>query len=179
MGISGFGRIGRLVCRAACEKEGAEVTAVNDPFCDVKYVRATCCDRVASCAPSCHPPTRAPRLLALPCSWEASLAALLFSRAPLLLTRANFPLSLSPSLSRIQRTLSLPDAFLRFRRLRTSSSTTPPTASTRARSRSTRPRPRSLLTARTSSSSPCATPRRCRGVPRVPTSCASRPASSP
>ena len=37
MGISGFGRIGRLVCRAACEKEGAEVVAVNDPFCDVKY----------------------------------------------------------------------------------------------------------------------------------------------
>ena len=37
MGISGFGRIGRLVCRAACEKEGAEVTIVNDPFCDVKY----------------------------------------------------------------------------------------------------------------------------------------------
>jgi len=37
IGISGFGRIGRLVCRAACEKEGATVTAVNDPFCDVKY----------------------------------------------------------------------------------------------------------------------------------------------
>jgi len=37
MGISGFGRIGRLVCRAACEKEGAEVMSVNDPFCDVKY----------------------------------------------------------------------------------------------------------------------------------------------
>jgi len=37
MGISGFGRIGRLVCRAACEKEGAEIVAVNDPFCDVKY----------------------------------------------------------------------------------------------------------------------------------------------
>jgi len=37
MGISGFGRIGRLVCRAATMKEGAEVTAVNDPFCDVKY----------------------------------------------------------------------------------------------------------------------------------------------
>ena len=36
-GISGFGRIGRLVCRAACEKDGAEVVAVNDPFCDVKY----------------------------------------------------------------------------------------------------------------------------------------------
>ena len=39
MGISGFGRIGRLVCRAACEKEGVTVVAVNDPFCDVKYVR--------------------------------------------------------------------------------------------------------------------------------------------
>jgi len=37
MGISGFGRIGRLVCRAACEKEGADIVAVNDPFCDVKY----------------------------------------------------------------------------------------------------------------------------------------------
>jgi len=37
MGISGFGRIGRLVCRAACEKDGASVVAVNDPFCDVKY----------------------------------------------------------------------------------------------------------------------------------------------
>jgi glyceraldehyde 3-phosphate dehydrogenase len=37
MGISGFGRIGRLVCRAACEKDGATITAVNDPFCDVKY----------------------------------------------------------------------------------------------------------------------------------------------
>jgi len=37
MGISGFGRIGRLVCRAACEKDGAEVVSVNDPFCDVKY----------------------------------------------------------------------------------------------------------------------------------------------
>jgi len=37
MGISGFGRIGRLVCRAACEKDGAEVVAVNDPFCDVEY----------------------------------------------------------------------------------------------------------------------------------------------
>jgi glyceraldehyde 3-phosphate dehydrogenase len=37
MGISGFGRIGRLVCRAAVLKDGAEVVAVNDPFCDVKY----------------------------------------------------------------------------------------------------------------------------------------------
>ena len=37
MGISGFGRIGRLVCRAACMKEGAEIVAVNDPFCTVDY----------------------------------------------------------------------------------------------------------------------------------------------
>ena len=38
MGISGFGRIGRLVCRAACERgEEVAVKAVNDPFCDVKY----------------------------------------------------------------------------------------------------------------------------------------------
>jgi len=37
MGISGFGRIGRLVCRAACMKEGAEVVCVNDPFCTVDY----------------------------------------------------------------------------------------------------------------------------------------------
>merc|ERR1719253_1338012 len=37
MGISGFGRIGRLVCRAATMKEGVDVTAVNDPFCDVEY----------------------------------------------------------------------------------------------------------------------------------------------
>ena len=37
IGISGFGRIGRLVCRATCMKDGAECVAVNDPFCDVKY----------------------------------------------------------------------------------------------------------------------------------------------
>jgi len=37
MGISGFGRIGRLVCRAACEQPNATVVEVNDPFCDVKY----------------------------------------------------------------------------------------------------------------------------------------------
>ena len=32
MGISGFGRIGRLVCRAACERgDEVSVKAVNDP----------------------------------------------------------------------------------------------------------------------------------------------------
>nr|AHL38195.1 GAPDH [Cyanea capillata] len=38
VGINGFGRIGRLVCRAACEKEGIQVVAVNDPFIDLDYM---------------------------------------------------------------------------------------------------------------------------------------------
>ncbi|XP_028133871.1 glyceraldehyde-3-phosphate dehydrogenase 2 [Diabrotica virgifera virgifera] len=37
IGINGFGRIGRLVLRAALEK-GVEVVAVNDPFLDVDYM---------------------------------------------------------------------------------------------------------------------------------------------
>jgi len=37
IGINGFGRIGRLVCRAALQK-GAEVVAVNDPFIDLDYM---------------------------------------------------------------------------------------------------------------------------------------------
>lgn len=37
IGINGFGRIGRLVLRAAVEK-GASVVAVNDPFIDVNYM---------------------------------------------------------------------------------------------------------------------------------------------
>uniref|UniRef100_A0A1A9VBY2 Glyceraldehyde-3-phosphate dehydrogenase n=1 Tax=Glossina austeni TaxID=7395 RepID=A0A1A9VBY2_GLOAU len=37
IGINGFGRIGRLVLRAALDK-GAEVVAVNDPFIDVNYM---------------------------------------------------------------------------------------------------------------------------------------------
>jgi glyceraldehyde 3-phosphate dehydrogenase len=37
IGINGFGRIGRLVLRAALEK-GAEVVAVNDPFIGVDYM---------------------------------------------------------------------------------------------------------------------------------------------
>jgi glyceraldehyde 3-phosphate dehydrogenase len=37
MGINGFGRIGRLVCRAALENPDATVVAVNDPFLPVEY----------------------------------------------------------------------------------------------------------------------------------------------
>ncbi|XP_043215615.1 glyceraldehyde-3-phosphate dehydrogenase 2-like [Amphibalanus amphitrite] len=37
IGINGFGRIGRLVVRAALEK-GAEVVAVNDPFINLEYM---------------------------------------------------------------------------------------------------------------------------------------------
>lgn len=37
IGINGFGRIGRLVLRAAILK-GVEVTAVNDPFIEVGYM---------------------------------------------------------------------------------------------------------------------------------------------
>jgi len=37
IGINGFGRIGRLVLRAAVEK-GAQVVAINDPFITVDYM---------------------------------------------------------------------------------------------------------------------------------------------
>ena len=38
IGINEFGRIGRLVCRAAMEHEGDVMpVAVNDPFLDLKY----------------------------------------------------------------------------------------------------------------------------------------------
>ena len=36
-GVSGFGRIGRLVVRSAFETEGACIAAINDPHCDVEY----------------------------------------------------------------------------------------------------------------------------------------------
>ena len=39
VGINGFGRIGRLVFRAALEKEGVDVVAVNDPFIDINYMK--------------------------------------------------------------------------------------------------------------------------------------------
>jgi len=38
LGINGFGRIGRLVCRAASESGRAKVVAVNDPFMDIDYM---------------------------------------------------------------------------------------------------------------------------------------------
>ena len=38
VGINGFGRIGRLVFRAAMERGDADVVAVNDPFIDVEYM---------------------------------------------------------------------------------------------------------------------------------------------
>ncbi|KAI6198284.1 Glyceraldehyde-3-phosphate dehydrogenase [Aphelenchoides fujianensis] len=38
IGINGFGRIGRLVVRAAVEKDTAEVVAMNDPFIDLEYM---------------------------------------------------------------------------------------------------------------------------------------------
>jgi len=37
IGINGFGRIGRLVCRAAFDT-GASVVAINDPFIDLDYM---------------------------------------------------------------------------------------------------------------------------------------------
>jgi len=38
IGINGFGRIGRLVLRAALSREGVDVVAVNDPFITVEYM---------------------------------------------------------------------------------------------------------------------------------------------
>ncbi len=38
MGINGFGRIGRLVFRAAIERGDIEIKAINDPFIDVDYM---------------------------------------------------------------------------------------------------------------------------------------------
>lgn len=38
VGINGFGRIGRLVFKAALTKPDVEVVAINDPFLDVEYM---------------------------------------------------------------------------------------------------------------------------------------------
>jgi len=39
IGINGFGRIGRMVFRAAFANETTEVVAINDPFMDLNYMR--------------------------------------------------------------------------------------------------------------------------------------------
>lgn len=39
MGINGFGRIGRLVFRAAIENPDVEVKGINDPFIDLAYMK--------------------------------------------------------------------------------------------------------------------------------------------
>ncbi|MEI8087812.1 MAG: glyceraldehyde 3-phosphate dehydrogenase NAD-binding domain-containing protein, partial [Paludibacter sp.] len=38
VGINGFGRIGRLVFRAAQERNDVQIVAVNDPFLDIDYL---------------------------------------------------------------------------------------------------------------------------------------------
>ena len=38
VGINGFGRIGRLVFRAAIKNPDIIVTGINDPFLDVEYM---------------------------------------------------------------------------------------------------------------------------------------------
>jgi len=38
VGINGFGRIGRLVFRAAQSHPNVQIVAVNDPFMDVHYM---------------------------------------------------------------------------------------------------------------------------------------------
>ncbi len=39
VGINGFGRIGRLVFRAAIENPAVEIKAINDPFIDLEYMK--------------------------------------------------------------------------------------------------------------------------------------------
>ena len=38
IGINGFGRIGRLVFRAACSRKDVQVVGINDPFIDLDYM---------------------------------------------------------------------------------------------------------------------------------------------
>jgi len=38
IGINGFGRIGRIVCRNAIELQGVNIVAINDPFIDLQYM---------------------------------------------------------------------------------------------------------------------------------------------
>lgn len=59
VGINGFGRIGRLVLRAALEHPEVHVTAINDPFMDLDYmVRSSLrWDQKYHSLASCHPST--------------------------------------------------------------------------------------------------------------------------
>ena len=38
IGINGFGRIGRLVCRIALERDDVEVVAINNPYTEIDYL---------------------------------------------------------------------------------------------------------------------------------------------
>ncbi len=38
VGINGFGRIGRLVFRSACERDDIKIVGINDPFIDLDYM---------------------------------------------------------------------------------------------------------------------------------------------
>lgn len=38
LGVNGFGRIGRLVCRAAIKNPEVKVVLINDPFMDTEYM---------------------------------------------------------------------------------------------------------------------------------------------
>ena len=38
VGINGFGRIGRLVVRAASQYDEIQVVGINDPFIDLEYM---------------------------------------------------------------------------------------------------------------------------------------------
>ena len=56
VGINGFGRIGRLVLRAAADNPEIDIVGINDPFIDLDYMvymtkydkigRASCRERV-------------------------------------------------------------------------------------------------------------------------------------
>jgi len=39
IGINGFGRIGRLVFRAACGRDNIQIVGINDPFIDLEYMK--------------------------------------------------------------------------------------------------------------------------------------------
>ena len=43
VGINGFGRIGRLVCKIVQETEGIDVVAINDPYIDAEYMAYMLC----------------------------------------------------------------------------------------------------------------------------------------